>query len=140
MPKRNASAPSDYAVGYGRPPKEMQFRPGESGNPTGRRRGSRSVGAVLNDVFRQKIEVTENGKTRRVTALEAMALRLRNDALRGDARAIKLSVELMRRHAETDESTVQFEELQAQDREILAQFFKPKPTEKADGDDHDDAN
>lgn len=141
MPKRNASATSDYPVGYCRPPKEMQFRPGESGNPTGRRRGSRSVGAVLNDVFRQKIEVTENGKTRRVTALEAMALRLRNDALRGDARAMKLSVELMHRHAETDESTVQFDELQAQDREILAQYLsKPNPTKKEDGDDQDDAN
>ena len=70
------SAQSDYAVGYGRPPKETRFQPGKSGNPTGRRKGSRSVGAILNDVFRQKIEVTENGKTRRVMALEVMARRL----------------------------------------------------------------
>ena len=66
MSKRKTSVPSDYTVGYGRPPKGTQFPPGKSGNPNGRRKGSRSVGAVLNDVFRQTIEVTENGKTRRV--------------------------------------------------------------------------
>ena len=103
MTKRNGLDPSRITpVGYGRPPKETRFQPGKSGNPTGRRKGSRSVGAILNDVFRQKIEVTENGKTRRVTALEVMARRLRNDALRGDAKAIKLSIELMRRHSETE--------------------------------------
>jgi Family of unknown function (DUF5681) len=27
---------SDYAFGYKKPPKDHQFRPGESGNPSGR--------------------------------------------------------------------------------------------------------
>jgi hypothetical protein len=85
--------------------------------------------------------VIENGKTRHVTALEAMARRVRNDALRGDAKATKLSIELMRRHSESDEPTIQFDELQAQDREILAQYLlKPEPTKKEDGDDPNDAN
>jgi len=123
MSNRKTSVPSDYTVGYGRPPKGTQFPPGKSGNPNGRRKGSRSVGAVLNDVFREMIEVTENGKTRRVAALEAMAWRLRNDALRGDAKAIKLSIELLRRHSETNESTVQLDELVAEDQEILAQYL-----------------
>jgi hypothetical protein len=141
MSNRKTSVPSDYAVGYGRPPKETQFRPGKSGNPNGRRKGSRSVGAVLNDVFRQMIEVTENGKTRRVAALEAMACRLRNDALRGDAKAIKLSIELLRRHSETNESSVQLDELLAEDQEILAQYLPElEPAKKGDGDDPDDAD
>lgn len=140
MTKRNAPPRSDYAIGYGRPPKETKFQPGESGNPIGRPRGSRSVGAVLDDVFRQKIEVTETGKTRRVTALEAMMRRLRNDALRGDAKAIKLSIEIMRRRSETNEPAIQFDELQAQDREILAQYLpKTQPANKGDGDDRDEA-
>ena len=106
--------------------------------PATRRRTGSSVGAILNDVFRQKIEVTENGKTRRVIALEVMARRLRNDALRGDAKAIKLSIELMRRHSETKVTAVRFDELQAQDREILAQYlFEPETAKKGDGDDPD---
>ena len=75
--KRKASVPSDYAVGYGRPPKETQFTPGKSGNPNGRRKGSRSVGAILKDIIEQRIAVTENGKTRRMPALEVMLRRLR---------------------------------------------------------------
>src|SRR5271166_698640 len=139
--KPKTSVRSDYTVGYGRPPKGTQFPPGKSGNPNGRRKGSRNVGAVLNDVFRQMIEVTENGKTRRVAALEAMACRLRNDALRGDAKAIKLSIELLRRHSETNESTVQLDELLAEDRQILAQYLPdPGHAKKGDGDDPDDAD
>jgi c-di-GMP-binding flagellar brake protein YcgR len=73
-------------------------------------------------------------------ALEVMARRLRNDALRGDAQAIKLSIELMRRHSETRETAVRFDELQAQDREILAQYlFGSETAKKGDGDDPDGA-
>ena len=54
MTKRKASAPSDYPVGYGRPPKETRFQPGKSGNPAGRRKGSRTVGAILTDIIRAK--------------------------------------------------------------------------------------
>ena len=66
MTKRKASAPPDYPVGYGRPPKETRFQPGKSGNPAGRRKGSRTVGAILTDIIEQKVPVTENGKTRRM--------------------------------------------------------------------------
>src|SRR5438132_83370 len=75
-------------VGYGRPPKESQFKKGKSGNPVGRPKGVRSVGSVLQDVIRQKIAVTENGKTRHVTALEVMLRRLANEAMRKDPAAL----------------------------------------------------
>ncbi len=136
MSKRNRRSQPDYAVGYGRPPKETRFQPGKSGNPTGRRTGSRSVGAILDDVFRQMIEVTENGKTRRVPAVEAMMRRLRNDALRGDPKAIRLSIELIRRRSDTHESAVPLKEMLAEDREILAKYVpKTGPAKKEDGGD-----
>jgi Family of unknown function (DUF5681) len=80
MPDRKSSGTSDYVVGYRRPPKATQFAAGKSGNPKGRPKGSRSVGAVLKDILQQKIAVTENGKTRRIPALEVMLRRLANDA------------------------------------------------------------
>ena len=35
------------AVGYGKPPRHSQFKPGQSGNPTGKRKGARSLKADL---------------------------------------------------------------------------------------------
>ena len=57
MPDRkNAKAP-DYAVGYGRPPKASQFAAGKSGNPKGRPKDSRSVGAVLQNIICKSLDV-----------------------------------------------------------------------------------
>jgi hypothetical protein len=82
MNDRKGIDATDYVVGYGRPPKTTQFAAGKSGNPKGRPKGSRTVGAILQDILSQKIAVTENGKTSRVPTLEVMFRRLVNDAKR----------------------------------------------------------
>ena len=104
MPDRKSSGTSDYVVGYRRPPKATQFAAGKSGNPKGRPKGSRSVGAVLKDILQQKIAVTENGKTRRIPALEVMLRRLVNDAMRGDPNAIRLLFSLIDRYSDSPEA------------------------------------
>jgi Family of unknown function (DUF5681) len=90
----------DPKVGYGRPPKASRFAPGKSGNPRGRPKGSRSVGGILNGIMSQKVTVSEGGRTRRVSRLEVMLLRLANDAARGDARVTKLLLELNDRYGQ----------------------------------------
>jgi len=104
---RKRSKPADYNVGYRRPPKATQFTAGKSGNPRGRPKGSRPVGAVLQEIIQQKVSVTENGKTRRIPVLEVMLRRLANDAMRSDQRAIKLLLSLVDRYAETPETALQ---------------------------------
>jgi len=89
MNDRKGIDATSYVVGYGRPPKAMQFAAGKSGNPKGRPKGSQTAGAILQDILSQKIAVTENGKTRRIPTLEVMFRRLINDALRHDAAALK---------------------------------------------------
>jgi hypothetical protein len=116
-------APMDGKVGYGRPPKARRFQPGRSGNPGGRPRGPRTVGAILQDVVRQKITVAENGKTRRVSAIEGMLRRLVNDALRGDASTIKLLPSLLDRYGDSQEATIKLADMLAEDRDILAQYL-----------------
>jgi len=146
MTNQKGSRSADYIVGYGRPPKAMQFAAGKSGNPRGRPKGSRTLGAVLQDILRQKIAVTENGETRRIPALEVMLRRLVNDALRSDGKAMKLLLSLVDRYADVTEAKVQLGELLAEDQQILARYLTEpvalvaKPTAKADDDEEGDVD
>jgi hypothetical protein len=133
--------PLEPGVGYGRPPKATQFKKGKSGNPKGRPKGSRTVGAVLQEILQQKIAVTENGKTRRVPALEVMLRRLANDAMRNEPTALKLMLSLYDRYAESPESGIRLDEVLAEDKAILAKFLKqplaqPAPKKPRRGEDH----
>lgn len=83
MSKRKLRSPSNYDVGYGRPPKETRFRPGQSGNPTGYRKGSKTIGARLRELMNSKVTVTEHGRTHRISRLDVMLRQLTNDAMRG---------------------------------------------------------
>jgi hypothetical protein len=123
---RSTEAPRGSAgngsVGYRRPPTETRFKPGQSGNPSGRPKGKRSVGAILHDVMNRNISVTENGKTRKVSAIEAMLHRLRSDALRGDKAAVKQLLPLYERYADAAEGALQTEDLLREDMDILAKY------------------
>lgn len=128
MPKRKAKKSEDY-VGYRHPPKSTQFKPGQSGNPKGRPRGTRSVGAILQDIIGRKVPVTESGRTRKLTVLEVALRRLSNDAMRGDQSAIKFLLSMVDRYGQSPEATFAFEELLAEDREILATYM-PVPVNR----------
>ncbi|WP_018409329.1 DUF5681 domain-containing protein [Methylocystis rosea] len=121
--KRPSPPDGEYSVGYGRPPQQTRFQPGRSGNPKGRPKGSRSVGAILQHIIRQKIAVTENGKTRWMSTLEVMFRRLVRDALRSDARAMKLLLSLVDRYCNSPESALPLGDVLAEDRSILAQYL-----------------
>jgi phage terminase large subunit-like protein len=76
-----------YEVGYGKPPEHSRFKPGQSGNPKGRKPGSKNVMTVLEETLFSPVKVRENGKVRRVSAIQACLLNLRNQAIKGDPRA-----------------------------------------------------
>lgn len=139
MAKRKPANPG-YDVGYRRPPKSTRFKRGVSGNPKGRPKGSRPVGALLQEIIRQKIAVTENGKTRRLPVLEIMLRRLANDAMRGEQRSIKFLLSLLEHYGDTPEVTLQFSQMLAEDKEILAEYLdetsvaaSQQPTEDTEG-------
>jgi Family of unknown function (DUF5681) len=76
-----------YEVGYGKPPEHTRFKPGQSGNPKGRKPGSRNVMTLLEQTLFDTVKVRENGKVRRVPAIQACLLNLRNQAIKGDSKA-----------------------------------------------------
>jgi Family of unknown function (DUF5681) len=136
----NGEGLKDCGVGYGRPPKATRFAPGTSGNPRGRPKGSRSVGAILKGIMSQKVLVSEGGRMRRLPRLEVMLLRLANDAARGDPRAMKLALELSDRYGQPIEGGVQSEELSADDLQILAAYaLQARDPDTDQGEDQEEA-
>ncbi|GLV28373.1 hypothetical protein TomTYG75_08960 [Sphingobium sp. TomTYG75] len=83
----------DYEVGYGKPPVATRFRPGQSGNPNGRKRKPKPQTA-LKPIFREVLEeaVTLNG--RKYTPMQVVVRSLMNKAMKGDLRAIKTIFEM----------------------------------------------
>ena len=77
-----------YLVGYGRPPKEHQFQPGQSGNPLGRPKYSRSFKSDLRDELNQLIAIQDGEDTVSVTKQRAIVITLLRLAIAGDPRAI----------------------------------------------------
>ena len=86
-----------YEVGYRRPPAGGQFKKGASGNPKGRPKGSRNFLTLLDKELSQRIVVTENGKKKSLTRLEAMVKRMVAGALQGDQKQLLALVEILRR-------------------------------------------
>src|SRR6266436_7124040 len=75
-------------TGYGNPPAQSQFKPGQSGNPRGRPKGSLNFATDLKHTLQAPITLNDGGKTKRVSTQKAVLLRMREKALRGDGRAL----------------------------------------------------
>src|SRR5207253_8282783 len=85
--------PSDqeYCVGPGRPPKEYQFKPGQSGNPKGARRKPRSVAPDLKALFERalsgKVTLRQGEQEKIITKAAAGIEQLVNQFAKGDRHA-----------------------------------------------------
>lgn len=136
----------DYEVGYGRPPKATQFKPGQSGNPKGRPRGSLNLPTILDRAVRERVTVTERGKQKSITKLEAAAKQLANKAAAGDFRALQL---LLPQLASVDASlaSAAIPRTEADDQAVMAALIqrmnadspspKPKRPKQAKGKRHE---
>jgi hypothetical protein len=84
----------NYEVGYGKPPKHTRFKPGQSGNPKGRKPSSKNVMTLLEQTLFDTVKVRENGKVRHVPAILACLLNLRNQAIKSDPKAMDRYIRL----------------------------------------------
>lgn len=104
--KKSRGAPRDYEIGRGKPPRSSRFKPGQSGNPGGRKKGSLNVKTVMKAVLESEIELTENGYCRKVPVLHAVVLRQVQAALQGELRAIDSLLDRYERHSGREDKQI----------------------------------
>jgi hypothetical protein len=122
-----AETTADYEVGYGKPPRHAGFHKGRSGNPKGRPKGSKNLATLLTEALDEKVQVTEDGKRRRVTKRELVIKQLVNKSASADLRAIKQLtdiVERAERRAGDSPAALPPPALTAADEEVIAELRK----------------
>ena len=87
----NKHSDDEKPIGYKNPPKSTRFKKGQSGNPRGRPPGRRRYAPVPN-VLDQMVTIHEDGVERRVTAAEALLLKLTKLGLEGNTFAAKVAM------------------------------------------------
>lgn len=80
------------AVGYCKPPKHSQFKPGQSGNPSGRKRKEKKFidPNPVREILLEEIKITINGKKRKMTKAQALVHKYVGMAMSGDYKAAAL--------------------------------------------------
>jgi hypothetical protein len=110
-------------VGYRKPPRQTQFKPGKSGNPKGRPKGVANFSTDLQKTLSTSVKVKRNGRDTSVSTQRATLMVLREKALTGDARALDHFIELAAR-LEARRHAVPARELNADDQAILTAYVK----------------
>jgi hypothetical protein len=116
-----------YSVGYGKPPVEHQIKPGERKNPNGRRGGSRNAKKILLQEHQRSVRVTENGRTRKKSAIEVLMRQDMADALQGNERAKARQINLALQIAAEEEAKAALKTQQqmiAEDKAILERYLQ----------------
>ena len=90
----DSGSAQDGKVGYKRPPTQTRFQKGQSGNPRGRQRGVRNFAVDVKRSLEIPVTLNDKGRPRRVSTQEALVLRLREKALKGDNRALETLLSL----------------------------------------------
>jgi hypothetical protein len=79
-----------YSVGYKKPPQQTQFKPGQSGSPKGRPKKVSTINEVFGKELRSLVSITTtNGRSRKISKLQAIAKQFSNKAASGDHKAAK---------------------------------------------------
>ena len=89
-PSKPAASDAEYKVGPGRPPKEYQFKPGQSGNPKGAERKPKSAPdfkAAFEHALSRRVKLRQGDKERTVPMAVAGIDQMVAQYAKGDHRA-----------------------------------------------------
>ena len=85
----------DDDVGYRKPPKENQFKPGQSGNTAGRPKGYKSLNTIISKVTQKKVTVRTANGFKKMSSAQALVEKTMNDALAGNQKSAQAVFAMM---------------------------------------------
>ena len=85
-------------VGYGRPPVNRQFKKGQSGNPRGRPKKTKSPGIDILEILDRPVDARIDGDQRKVEPYEAQLLLQLKRARQGNRNAIFYLIEAFKKY------------------------------------------
>lgn len=108
-----------------RPP----WKPGESGNPNGRREGSKNISTYLRELLEEQLDITNpvSGQKEKKKIAEIMAIKLATIALKGDGDRMAINDVIDRlegKPLQKQESSIKLEKVEV---EIVDPADKSKP-------------
>lgn len=119
------SSGANPAVGYGRPPSHTRFKPGKTGNPHGRPRGSRNLKTIIQSALTSRIVLREGGNRRSISKLEGIVLRQLESALKGNEKAALTTLKMAAQLGllEGSDSETETATLSATEQAMLDELF-----------------
>jgi hypothetical protein len=93
-------ADDEQKVGYCRPPIATRFKPGMSGNPSGRRKPKPTLSQRLDRILTESVRVTEGGESKRMTKEEVFLRQMVTRAIGGDRQFGRLLLDYLERRQE----------------------------------------
>ena len=104
-----------------------QIRKGFSGNRKGRPRKARSTRAVFQEMLQSRVPMMVNGKLKKLTVVEALAARVKREALTGSLRGLEKGVGVAQMYSLPEspqpEGTFNLEALDDEELEIYGRLL-----------------
>lgn len=83
----------DYEIGYKKPPKHTQFKPGQSGNPKGRPPKPQTIEDAAIQILKQKIKIkNKDGKYQKTDIYMALSQKLAFGAIKDEKFAMQFCI------------------------------------------------
>jgi len=98
-------------IGYGCPPEHSQFKPGQSGNPSGRAKGSQNFKTLFNKVLNEEISLREGSDVKKLSKAEAIVRGVVIGALKGDVRNVAILFRLAEQVGQFQEPSSEITEI-----------------------------
>ena len=119
-------------VGYRRPPVATRFKPGQSGNPSGRPKPVKTLKDEMLDELNERIRIQENGHEIEISKARAIAKTLLQAAVGGNMRALSVLVSFFARNS-SDNTASHDQGAATEDTEILDDYIDRELRRRANG-------